>query len=94
MLASAMLRERFFRVPDDEGLRRVGFIGEQEEDETIIPYEDNVSALVYGQNEILIVNDYANHPLAVGFHALRGIASVIGVPVVSKRNRWLGCCNG
>lgn len=54
-----------FRVPDEEGLRRIGYFGEQPIGTDIIPYEGNIPAMVFDRKELLVVNDYPSFHLAV-----------------------------
>ena len=54
-----------FRVPDEEGLRRIGYLGEQPIGTDIIPYEGNIPAMVFDRKELLVVNDYPSFHLAV-----------------------------
>ena len=54
-----------FKVPDEEGLRRIGYFGEQPIGTDIIPYEGNIPAMVFDRKELLVVNDYPSFHLAV-----------------------------
>ena len=72
-----------FRVPEAGGLRRFGTTGEPPEGTSIVPYDGNIPALVYRDKETLVINDYSNHPLSVGYHVQRGVKSIMAAPIIS-----------
>jgi signal transduction histidine kinase len=77
-------RSATFRVPDEEGLRRIGYFGEQPIGTDYVSYEGNIPALVFERNELIVVNDYLNYPLAVADGVRQGIRSLLAAPIVSQ----------
>ncbi|MBT43991.1 MAG: hypothetical protein CL922_00815, partial [Deltaproteobacteria bacterium] len=79
-------RSATFRVPDEEGLRRIGQFGQQPPGTDHASYQGNIPALVFERNELVLVNDYPSYPPAVPDRVRLGIRSLLGAPIVSQES--------
>ena len=75
-----------FRVPDEEGLRRIGYFGEQPIGTELVSYEGSIPAMVFDRKELLVVNDYPSYYLAVPGRVRQGIRSLLAAPLVSRES--------
>jgi len=73
-----------FRVPDEGGLRLVAAPGPFSITDALLPYQGNIPALAFEQREVIVADDYQNHPLAIKSAVERGTETAFAPPVISR----------
>ncbi|NQW23968.1 MAG: GAF domain-containing protein [SAR202 cluster bacterium] len=95
LMTSPGVKTATLRVPvgDMEGMKLVAQAGGAYSSAQLVLPPDSLSALVFQRSQLLVIDDYQQHPLVNKAIQAHGMSSIIFMPVKSGSGRVLGLVN-